>query len=76
MAARQDEIARRKGTWTMRLDDVVVAQQTDTAARVLFVKYIASDDEGAGVVEQRLPTQIRLKRVDGQWRIVSEQTLG
>lgn len=75
MAARQDEITRRKGTWTMRLDDVVVAQQTDTAARILFVKYIASDD-GSGVVEQRLPTQIKLKRIDGQWRIVSEQTLG
>lgn len=75
MAARQDAIARRKGTWTMRLDDVVVAQQTDTAARILFVKYIAFND-GAGLVEQRLPTQIRLKRLDGQWRIVSEQTLG
>ncbi|GGA74005.1 hypothetical protein GCM10011507_26710 [Edaphobacter acidisoli] len=75
MAARQDAIAKRKGTWTMRLDDVVVAQQTDTTARILFIKYIATD-EGSGVVEQRLPTQIKLKRIDGQWRIVSEQTLG
>lgn len=75
MVARANEIARRKGTWTMRLDDLVVAEQRDTMARVLFVKYIVSND-GSGIVEQRLPTQVKLKRIDGQWRIVSEQTLG
>lgn len=74
MAARQDAIAKRKGTLTLRLDDVVVAQQTDTTARILFVKYIATG-EAPGAVE-RLPTQIKLKRLNGQWRIVSEQTLG
>ena len=75
MAARQDAISTRKSGWIQRLDDVVVAQQTDTTARILFVKYIASG-EGTAITEQRLPTQIKLKRIDGQWRIVSEQTLG
>lgn len=75
MAARHEALSTRKGEWTMRLDDVVVAQQTDTTARILFVKYIASG-EGPGRAEERLPTQIKLKRIDGEWRIVSEQTLG
>lgn len=74
MAARQASIENRKGSRTLRLENVVVAEQTETAARVLLVKYIAADP-GTGTAEERLPTQIRLKRVAGQWRIVSEQTI-
>ena len=75
MADRQASIEKRKGSWTIRLENVVVAEQTDNAARILLVRYIATDS-GTGTVEERLPTQIRLKRINGQWRIVSEQTLG
>lgn len=75
MAAQQEAIHHRGQTWTLTLDDVVVAQQTDTTARILLVKHLVTDS-GTGKVEQRLPTQIRLKRIDGEWRIVSEQTLG
>jgi len=75
MAAQQTAIGSRSQSWTLTLDDVVVAQQTDTTARILLVKHIVTDN-GRGNVEQRLPTQIRLKRINGQWRIVSEQTLG
>lgn len=73
--ARQTDIAERSGPWTMELDDVIVAQQTETTARVLMVKHIVTEGSN-GKVDRRLPTQIRLKRIDGQWRIVSEQTLG
>jgi len=75
MADRQASIEKRKGSWTLRLENVVVAEQTDAAARILLVRYVATDP-GTGTVEERLPTQIRLKRINGQWRIVSEQTLG
>lgn len=75
MVARQASLEKRTGSWTLRLDNVVVAEQTDTTARILLVKYIATNGP-AGAVEERLPTQIKLKRIEGQWRIVSEQTLG
>lgn len=75
LTARQADIAERNEPWAMELDDVIVAQQTDTTARVLMVKHIVTEGSH-GKVDKRLPTQIRLKRIDGQWRIVSEQTLG
>lgn len=75
MAAREASLDKRTGDFTLRLDNIVVAEQTDTSARILLVKYVATNGP-TGIVEERLPTQIRLKRINGEWRIVSEQTLG
>jgi ketosteroid isomerase-like protein len=76
LADKQASVAKRSGHWALTLDDVVVAQQTDTTARILLVKHIVSANGAGERREERLPTQIRLKKVGGQWRIVSEQTLG
>lgn len=76
MADKEAAIQGRRGWWTLTLDDVVVAQHTETTARILLVKHFMIDDGKAGVKDKRLPTQLQLKRVDGRWQITSEQTLG
>jgi hypothetical protein len=75
MADKEAAIAQRKGLWTVRVEDVVVTQRTETTARILLVKHIVKEPGEDGVSEERLRTRLWLKRIDGRWQITSEQTL-
>jgi len=70
---KEASIMDRREGWRMTVDKVEVAQRTATTARILLVKHIVN---GPGAPTLRLRAQLKLKRVDGQWKISTEQTLG
>ena len=73
LADKQAEIDKRKGSWTIKMDRVKVERQGD-GATVSLVKHFTARGEGES--EWFIPTQLKLKREDGRWRIVSERALG
>jgi Ketosteroid isomerase homolog len=75
LADKQAEIDQRKGSWTIKMDRVKVDRQGD-AATVSLVKHFTMQGDGDRASEWFVPTQLKLKHEDGQWRIVSERALG
>ncbi len=72
---KEAAIRNRKELWTMELQDIVIEQKSDSTARVRFVKHFISQVAGAQISEQFVRTQLKLKRIDGQWKITAEQAL-
>jgi ketosteroid isomerase-like protein len=73
---KQAEIDDRKGVWTMRAENVVVQKRTSTNAVVFLTKHITVKLLSSTIREERIKAQLKLKMVDGQWKITSERTVG
>jgi ketosteroid isomerase-like protein len=74
---KQSDIASRNGLWTLKAEDVVIQQQTKSNAVVYFTKhFMVKSPTSSSIREQRLKTQLKLKLVDGNWKITSERTIG
>jgi ketosteroid isomerase-like protein len=73
---KQAEIDDRRGVWTLRAEDVVVQTQTPTHAVVFLTKHITVELPSSTIREERIKAQLKLKMVDGQWKITSERTVG
>lgn len=72
---KQAEIDDRKGVWTFKAEDIDVQKQTATNAVVVLIKHITVEVPAAPVRQQRLKAQLKLKMVDGSWKIISERTI-
>jgi ketosteroid isomerase-like protein len=73
---REATIHMRKGLWTVKMEKVVIERQTKSEAEVRLVKHFIDEPVPSEIVESFVPTQLKLKRVDGGgWRITSEQDL-
>ncbi len=77
LADKQTDIQSREDLWTFELKHIVIEQKPDSTARVRLVKHIISLSQFAGpqMLEQSIRSQLQLKRIDGQWKITSEQNL-
>jgi ketosteroid isomerase-like protein len=77
MREKQSDIASRKGLWTFKAENVEIERQTESNAIVLLTKHITvKPPSSSSIREQRIKTQLKLKIVDGNWKIISERTLG
>jgi hypothetical protein len=73
---RESTIHMRQGLWTVKMEKIVVEQQSDTEAQVRLVKhFIDEPDPSSGILESFVPSRLTLKRVGGEWKITSEQDL-
>jgi hypothetical protein len=63
----------RKGLWTVKMEDVVIERQTDSEADVRLVKHFMDEQETSEILESFVPTRLTLKRLNGEWKITSEQ---
>jgi hypothetical protein len=72
---REATIRMRKGLWTVKMEDIVIERQTASEAEVRLVKHFIDEPEPSEILESFVPTRLRLKRIDGQWKITSEQDL-
>jgi hypothetical protein len=63
----------RKGLWTVKMEDVVIERQTDSEAEVRLVKHFMDEQETSEILESFVPTRLTLKRLNGEWKITSEQ---
>lgn len=73
---KQSEIDNRKGPLTFKAEKVVVEKQTPTNAVVTLIKHITVQLPSSTIEEQHIKTQLKLKLVDGGWKIISERTIG
>ncbi|WP_158941957.1 hypothetical protein [Granulicella sp. S190] len=65
----------RKGLWTVKMEDIVIERKTSTQAEVKLVKHFIDEPEQAEIQESFVPSRLTLKRIDGRWKITSEQDL-
>jgi hypothetical protein len=73
---RESTIHMRQGLWTVKMEKIVVEQQSDTEAQVRLVKHFMDEpDPSSGILESFVPSKLTLKRVGGDWKITSEQDL-
>jgi ketosteroid isomerase-like protein len=72
---REATIRMRKGLWTVKMEDIVIERQTSSEAEVRLVKHFIDQPEPSEILESFVPTRLTLKRMDGQWKITSEQDL-
>ena len=63
----------RKGLWTVKMEDVVIERQTESEAEVRLVKHFMDEQETSEILESFVPTRLTLKRLNGEWKITSEQ---
>jgi hypothetical protein len=72
---REATIHMRKGLWTVKMEKVVIERQTKSEAAVQLVKHFIDEPEPSEIVESFVPTRLTLKRLNGMWKITSEQDL-
>jgi ketosteroid isomerase-like protein len=73
---KQNAIQGRPKDWTVKLEDVVVEPRPDESLRVRLTKhYTSAQTEGGAVSERFVHSQLKLRKIDGQWKITSEQNL-
>jgi hypothetical protein len=72
---REATIRMRKGLWTVKMADIVIERQTESEADVSLVKHFTDEQQTSEILESFVPTLLKLKRLNGQWRITSEQDL-
>ena len=70
---REATIHMRKGLWTVKMEDIVIERQTDSEAEVRLMKHFIDQPEQSEILESYVPTHLTLKRINGQWKITSEQ---
>lgn len=63
----------RKGLWTVKMEDIVIERQTGSEAEVRLVKHFMDEQETSEILESFVPTRLTLKRLNGEWKITSEQ---
>jgi ketosteroid isomerase-like protein len=72
---KQNAIQSRPKGWTVQLEDVVVEPRPDESLRVRLTKHFTSQSEEGRASDQIIHSQLKLRKIDGQWKIVSEQNL-
>ncbi|HZY62800.1 MAG TPA: hypothetical protein VFE38_09760 [Edaphobacter sp.] len=72
---KQAEIDKRQGTWTVDAENVVIASETASDAVVRLTKHITQEAPPGIIREWHIRTQLKLKRINGNWKITAEQTL-
>lgn len=71
-AMKQAEIARRRGQWTVKIEDVTIERDGDEA-KVKLVKHTTEQPQGGRVRERFVPSELTLKKSLGIWWITSER---
>jgi hypothetical protein len=72
---KRKEMAGRKGLWAVKLEGIVIKKRTKDAMEIQLIKHVMDRPALAHTSEQYVQTELRLKRVNGDWKIVSEENL-
>ena len=72
---KQAAIADRKGLWTVKLEGIVIEKCVQDEVSVRLVKHVIDQPCPSQISEQSVPTQRLLRRVNSDWKIVSEHDI-
>jgi len=72
---KQAAIADRKGLSTVKLEGIVIEKRVEDEVNVQLVKHVIDQPGPSQISEQFVPTQLLLRRANGDWKIVSEHDL-
>jgi hypothetical protein len=72
---KKASIQNRNGLWTVKLEKIALDPQSENAINVRLVKHYIAETEPAQISEQFVRSRLELKKIDGQWKITSEQDL-
>jgi uncharacterized protein (DUF952 family) len=72
---KQAAIAGRRGLWTVKVEGAVVQKQTKDEVDIQLVKHVIAEPVPSQISEQFVQTELHLKRLNGAWKIVSEEDL-
>lgn len=80
MANFRSAIQARDGLWTVKLERVSIDPQSDSHVIARLTKHFMQlDDSGAAptnqIADRYVRSRLELRRIDGEWKIVSEQDL-
>jgi ketosteroid isomerase-like protein len=75
-ADKQSAINRRKGDWSVEMENVKVTRPDDNTARVRLIKHYTVKEEGKTASEWFVPSLLLMTRANGRWQITSERDLG
>jgi hypothetical protein len=75
MSDKKAAIQNREGLWTVKLEKISIDPRSSALATVHLVKHYIAQTEPARISEQFVPSRLFIKRINGQWKITSEQEL-
>jgi ketosteroid isomerase-like protein len=76
LASKRGALENSDALSTLTVEKIEIVRQTADAASVRLVKHIVTRSPRFGPSEQKVQCQLKLRRIDGSWRIVEEHNLG
>jgi hypothetical protein len=71
--AKKNDIRNRTGLWTVKLEEITLKREGDGGVTVRLVKHYIVQTVPTQIAERFVRSQLRLKRLDGRWKIVAEE---
>jgi hypothetical protein len=72
---KKNEIQSRPKNSTVTIEKVEIEPRPDESLRVRLTKHFTSKSDSGRVSDQFIHSQLALRKIDGQWKITSEQNL-
>ncbi|MEG9437644.1 hypothetical protein JAO29_15950 [Edaphobacter sp. HDX4] len=75
-ADKQASIDKRKGGWSVKMEQVKVTRSGNKPARIRLIKHFKVEENGRLASEWFVPSVLEMTRTNGKWQITSERDLG
>jgi ketosteroid isomerase-like protein len=75
-ADKQAAINRRRGDWSVKMENVKVTRPDDNTAKARLIKHYTVKEDGKTASEWFVPSLLQMTRANGRWQITSERDLG
>jgi ketosteroid isomerase-like protein len=75
-ADKQAAINRRRGDWSVKMENVKVTRPDDNTAKAKLIKHYTVKEDGKTASEWFVPSLLQMTRANGRWQITSERDLG
>ncbi len=75
LALKEDSIKKKDATTTLKVEDVKVVRQTKDGASIQAMRHFMVLSGDANVREDFVGTLLKVKRIDGEWKITEERNV-
>jgi hypothetical protein len=75
LESKREALENSDALTTMTIEQIEIVKQTDDSANVRLVKHIVTQSPHHSQTDQMVHCQLKVKRIEGSWRIVEEHNL-